>query len=53
MGNMKTELWEGAITEETYMEPDDVADVIIEGIKPRKNMLVQEIVIKDNKNKKH
>lgn len=53
MGNMKTELWEGAISEETYMEPEDVADIIIESIKPRKNMLVQEIVIKDNKNKKY
>lgn len=53
MGNMKTELWEGAMTEETYMEPDDVADIIMESIKPRKNMLVQEVVIKDSKNKKH
>lgn len=36
MGNMKTELWEGASTEKTFIEPDDVADVIIESIKPRK-----------------
>ncbi|MGM7719502.1 SDR family oxidoreductase [Metabacillus sp. Hm71] len=51
MGNMKTELWEGAKTEETFMEPDDVADIIMESIKPRKNVLVEEVVIKDNKNK--
>lgn len=36
MGNMKTELWEGASTEKTFIEPDDVADVIMESIKPRK-----------------
>ncbi|SIR53495.1 Short-chain dehydrogenase [Peribacillus simplex] len=51
MGNMKTELWEGARIEETYMEPDDVADIIMESIKPRKNVLVEEVVIKDNKYK--
>ncbi|RAS90398.1 alcohol dehydrogenase [Priestia endophytica] len=51
MGNMKTELWRGASTEETFMEPDDVADIIMENIKPRKNILVEEVVIKNDKNK--
>ncbi|MHA2961323.1 hypothetical protein [Priestia megaterium] len=51
MGNMKTELWDGAYTEETYLDPDDVADIIMESIKPRKNVLVEAVVIKDNKNK--
>lgn len=51
MGNMKTELWGGASTEETFMEPDDVADIIMENIKPRKNILVEEVVIKNDKNK--
>lgn len=51
MGNMKTELWGGASTEETFMEPDDVADIILENIKPRKNILVEEVVIKNDRNK--
>jgi uncharacterized protein len=51
MGNMKTELWEGARTEETFMEPDDVADIIMENIKSRKNILVEEVVIKNVQNK--
>ncbi|WP_050184350.1 SDR family oxidoreductase [Domibacillus robiginosus] len=51
MGNMKTELWEGARTEETYMEPDDVADIIMESIKPRKYVSVEEVIIKNNKEK--
>lgn len=34
MENMKTELWDGAYTEETYLDPDDVADIIMESIKP-------------------
>ncbi|RAS83223.1 SDR family oxidoreductase [Priestia endophytica] len=51
MGNMKTELWGGASTEETFMEPGDVADIIMENIKPRKNILVKEVVIKNDKNK--
>ncbi|MDQ7860107.1 SDR family oxidoreductase [Peribacillus frigoritolerans] len=51
MGNMKTELWEGASSEKTFMEPDDVADVIMESIKPRKYASVEEIIIKNNKEK--
>lgn len=51
MGNMKTELWDGAYTEDAYMDPDDVADIIMESIKPRKNVLVEEIVIRDTVNK--
>ncbi|MGG3195342.1 SDR family oxidoreductase [Priestia aryabhattai] len=51
MGNMKTELWDGAYTEEAYMDPDDVADVIMESIKSRKNVFVEEVVIRDSRNK--
>ncbi|MDM5309744.1 SDR family oxidoreductase [Peribacillus frigoritolerans] len=51
MGNMKTELWEGASSEKTFMEPDDVADVIMESIKPRKYASIEEIIIKNIKEK--
>lgn len=51
MGNMKTELWEGARAEEIYMDPDDVADIIIENTRARKNISMEEIIIKNNKYK--
>jgi short-subunit dehydrogenase len=51
MGNMKTELWGGVCIEDKFMEPDDVADIIIESIKPRKYVSVEEVFIKNNKNK--
>ncbi|MEK5230602.1 SDR family oxidoreductase [Lysinibacillus sp. FSL K6-0232] len=51
MGNMKTELWDGAKAEESYMDPDDVADIIIENTIERNNMVLEEIIIKNNKYK--
>ncbi len=48
MGNMKTNLWEKDHPEtkmSTYMEPDDVAEIIIENLKPRKNLHVTDITI--------
>ncbi|MEW9670413.1 SDR family oxidoreductase [Ammoniphilus sp. 3BR4] len=51
MGNMKTELWGDDYTIEMtkgFMDPDDVADIIIESIKPRKYLVVEEVNIKNN-----
>jgi len=52
MGGMKTEFWDGIYTQEEIkdlMDPDDVADIIIDNIKPRKNLNVTEVVIKNSK----
>lgn len=51
MGGMKTEFWDGIFTEEQtkqLMDPNDVADIIMDNIKPRKNMTVTEVTIKNN-----
>lgn len=48
MGNMKTNLWgsDSADSElDKYMDPDDVAEVIINSVKPRKNMMVTDVTI--------
>ena len=53
MGGMKTEFWTGIFDQERLkkmMDPDDVADIIIKNIKPRPNINVEEIVIKNKKN---
>jgi uncharacterized protein len=50
MGGMKTEFWSGIYSEEqtqNLMEPDDVADIIIDNLKPRRNMFVPQVVIKN------
>lgn len=50
MGGMKTEFWEGIYTEDeikNLMEPDDVAEIIMDNIKPRRNLAVREVVIKN------
>ncbi|MEH7123090.1 SDR family oxidoreductase [Bacillus sp. JJ1503] len=50
MGGMKSPFWEGILTEErmkNLMDPDDVADVIIENAKVRKNLIVTEVIIKN------
>lgn len=50
MGGMKTEFWDGIYTEEqtaNLMEADDVADIIIDNLKPRRNMFVPQVVIKN------
>lgn len=51
MGGMKTEFWDGIYQEEeikNLMDPDDVADIIIDNIKTRRNLEVKDIVIKNN-----
>jgi len=50
MGGMKTEFWDGIYSEEqtkNLMEADDVADIIIDNLKPRRNMFVPQVVIKN------
>jgi uncharacterized protein len=51
MGGMKTAFWDGILSEEEskhMMDPDDVADIIMDNIKSRKNLNVTEVVIKNS-----
>ncbi|MFJ5772137.1 SDR family oxidoreductase [Psychrobacillus sp. NPDC093180] len=48
MGNMKTNLWENNHPEaqlNNYMDPDDVAEIIIENLKPRRHLSVTDVTI--------
>lgn len=48
MGNMKTELWSEDEEKEklnTYMDPDDVAEIIINSVKPKRHVSVTDITI--------
>lgn len=50
MGGMNTNFWDGIYAKgqtDYLMNPNDVADIIIDNIKPRKNILVSEITIKN------
>lgn len=50
MGGMNSEFWDGIYTKEqtkNLMDPDDVADIIIENTKPRKNLMATQVVIKN------
>lgn len=50
MGGMKTEFWSGIYSEEqteNLMDPDDVADIIIDNLKSRRNLFVPQVVIKN------
>lgn len=50
MGGMRSEFWDGIYTQEQIkdlMNPDDVADIIIENTKPRKFLHVTEVIIKN------
>lgn len=52
MGGMRTEFWNGIFDEEQMkhlMDPDDVADIILENMKPRPYLNVEEVVIKNKK----
>ncbi|BFH62049.1 SDR family oxidoreductase [Paenibacillus azoreducens] len=52
MGGMKTEFWDGVFSDEQtqkLMDPNDIADIIIDNIKPRKFLTVTEVVIKNQK----
>ncbi|WP_066301289.1 SDR family oxidoreductase [Bacillus sp. FJAT-29937] len=50
MGGMKSPFWDGILTEvkmKDFMDPDDIADIIIDNAKLRKNLIVTEVVIKN------
>lgn len=52
MGGMRTEFWDGIFSEErtkNLMDPDDIADIIMDNIKPRKLLTVTEVVIKNKR----
>ncbi|KXH83914.1 SDR family oxidoreductase [Sporosarcina sp. HYO08] len=52
MGNMKTNLWEEGYSENqlaNYMNPDDVAEIIFENLKPRKHLRVTDITIMNHR----
>ena len=51
MGGMKTPFWDGIIEEENtggLMDPDDVADIIIENTKLRRNINVPSVIIRNH-----
>jgi short-subunit dehydrogenase len=50
MGGMKSPFWDEILAKEKtkdFMDPDDVADIIIENTKPRKGIAVTEVIIKN------
>jgi uncharacterized protein len=47
MGNMKTELWGNDDIAEMFIHPDDVADIIIDMMKQRKYIAVDEVMIRN------
>ncbi|AZU64381.1 SDR family oxidoreductase [Neobacillus mesonae] len=50
MGGMKSPFWDGIYKPEQtkhLMDPDDVADIIIENTKPRASLSVTEVIIKN------
>ncbi|QHS23412.1 SDR family oxidoreductase [Virgibacillus sp. MSP4-1] len=51
MGGMKTEFWDGIFEEnemEGLMDPEDITDIIVNNVKPRKNLNVDQVVIKNH-----
>ncbi|HEY4600108.1 MAG TPA: SDR family NAD(P)-dependent oxidoreductase [Cerasibacillus sp.] len=52
MGGMKTNFWDDVFEEEEMthlMDPDDVADIIMDNLKPRQGLEVSEIVIRNKR----
>lgn len=50
MGGMKTDFWEGIYSEDEIkhlMDPDDVADILMDNLKIRKNLNVTKVVIEN------
>lgn len=49
MGNMATDLWKGSRSDEMdqFIDPEDMADLIIENTRLRKNLMVEEIHVKN------
>ncbi|AOV07504.1 SDR family oxidoreductase [Sporosarcina ureilytica] len=51
MGGMKTEFWDGIFDESQtagLMDPDDISDIIYHNAKVRKNLNVEQVVIKNH-----
>ncbi|WP_172370782.1 SDR family oxidoreductase [Sporosarcina jiandibaonis] len=51
MGGMKTEFWDGIYDESQtagLMDPEDIADIIYHNAKTRKNLNVEQVVIKNH-----
>lgn len=51
MGGMKTDFWNGIYEPseiEGLMHPDDIADILMHNMKPRKNLNVSQVVIKNH-----
>lgn len=51
MGGMKTDFWNGIYEPsviEGLMHPDDIADIIMHNMKPRRNLNVSQVVIKNH-----
>ncbi len=51
MGGMATEFWDGILDESTtagLMDPDDIADIIYHNASLRKNLNVEQVVIKNH-----
>ena len=51
MGNMATDLWGNQIPEEfgRFIHPDDMADIVIENTAIRKNLMVEQVIVKNRK----
>jgi short-subunit dehydrogenase len=52
MGNMKTDLWQEDLSKETleeFMNPDDIADLIVESTQTQDKLLVKEITVLNHK----
>ncbi|CAD2072383.1 SDR family oxidoreductase [Phocicoccus pinnipedialis] len=51
MGGMKTEFWDGILKEDQMthlMDPEDIAEIIMANVKERKNLTVEQVVIKNH-----
>ncbi|MEH6937159.1 SDR family oxidoreductase, partial [Bacillus sp. JJ664] len=52
MGGMNTDFWSGIFDQDKtskMMNPNDIAEIIMDNIKPRKNIAIPEIIIKNVK----
>jgi len=52
MGGMNTDFWAGIFDQDKtskMMNPEDIAEIIMDNIKPRKNIAIPEIIIKNVK----
>ena len=45
MGNMETDLWNHSEMNSSYMDPDEVAEIILDNLKERNNMKVTDVTI--------